>query len=203
MTKQRSQRPRKGWIYMINPFRVSLRCKLGHIHFYDLNEPGEVTCKTASCSQTFNSSRVFRGTHPYIIWMNDEFQNDSGYIQTFIVIPLTSQETYKGFPTTYPINSTSHNQLERKSYALIHQLTTIDGNCLKDSQGNWLTRMGQIDSYDKESIERRLKYALDIQDNPSDDWFVKNASPELLRKIFHHIPEEKKQSVIEELIEDF
>ncbi len=36
------QRPRQGWIYSINPYRVSLRCKLGHVHIYNLDEPGEV-----------------------------------------------------------------------------------------------------------------------------------------------------------------
>jgi hypothetical protein len=55
------QRPIEGWIYMINPYQVSLRCKMGHIHFYDLIEPGEVECQTASCSLAIDSSHVFRG----------------------------------------------------------------------------------------------------------------------------------------------
>ena len=31
------KRPKQGWIYMINPYRVSLRCGNGHQHFYDLD----------------------------------------------------------------------------------------------------------------------------------------------------------------------
>jgi len=71
------QKPRQGWIYWINPYRVSLRCKLGHVHIYNLDEPGEVECQ--SCKENINSSRVFRGTHPYIIWTSDQFQDESGY----------------------------------------------------------------------------------------------------------------------------
>ncbi|MBD2513343.1 type II toxin-antitoxin system PemK/MazF family toxin, partial [Nostoc muscorum FACHB-395] len=123
------QRPRQGWIYSINPYRVSLRCKLGHVHIYNLDEPGEVECQT--CTENINSSRVFRGIHPYIIWTSDQFQDESGYIATFCVIPLTSQGTFNGLPTTYPINSTSRNGLDKSSYALVHQICTVDANCFK------------------------------------------------------------------------
>ncbi len=94
------QKPRQGWIYFINPYRVSLRCRVGHTHIYDLDEPGEVQCQTISCTENINSSRVFRGTHPYVVWTGDEFQDESGYIATFSVIPLTSQTTSNGLPTT-------------------------------------------------------------------------------------------------------
>jgi mRNA interferase MazF len=59
------QRPRQGWIYFINPYRVSLQSKSGHVHIYNLDEPGELECQT--CSDNINSSRVFRGTHPYMV----------------------------------------------------------------------------------------------------------------------------------------
>ncbi len=198
------QRPRQGWIYFINPYRVSLRCKLGHTHIYDLNEPGEIGCKTTSCTQIINSSRVFRGEHPYIIWTYDEFQNDYNYIETFTVIPLTSssREKDKGLPTAYPINATSRNGLDKQSFALVHQICTVDGNCFKDSAGDWFNRIGQLDKSDKDAIEERLKYFLNIQENPSDDWFAKNASPEILQKVFDNLPEETKNLALEKLIDN-
>jgi mRNA interferase MazF len=198
------KRPRQGWIYFINPYKLSLRCKLGHTHIYDLNEPGEIECKTSSCTQVINSSRVFRGEHPYIIWTCDEFQDTFNYIETFTAIPLTSssREKDKGLPTAYPINSTSRNGLLKNSFALVHQICTVDANCSKDSKGDWLERIGQLDKSDKESIEERLKYFLNIQESPSDDWFANNASPELLKKVFNYLNEDKKQSVLEELIDN-
>ncbi|WP_236104018.1 hypothetical protein [Sphaerospermopsis reniformis] len=45
-----------------------------------------------------------------------------------------------------------------------------------------------------------LKYFLNIQDNPSEDWFAQNASPEIVKKVFDYLSEEDKSSVIEELI---
>lgn len=198
------KRPRQGWIYFINPYKLSLRCKVGHTHIYDLNEPGEIECKTSSCTQVINSSRVFRGEHPYIIWTHDEFQDTFSYIETFTTIPLTSssREKDKGLPTAYPINSTSRNRLSKNSFALVHQICTVDANCFKDSKGDWLERIGQLDKSDKESIEERLKYLLNIQQNPSDDWFANNASPELLKKVFNYLNEDIKQVVLEELIEN-
>ncbi|NET72635.1 MAG: type II toxin-antitoxin system PemK/MazF family toxin [Sphaerospermopsis sp. SIO1G2] len=192
------QKPRQGWIYWINPYRVSLRCKLGHVHIYNLDEPGEVECQT--CQEKINSSRVLRGTHPYIIWTSDQFQDESGYIATFSVIPLTSQTTFNGLPTTYPINPTSRNGFDKNSYVLVHQIYTVDANCFKDSSGNWLKRIGQLDKADKKAIEERLKYFLNIQDNPSEDWFARNASPDIVEKVFDCLSEEDKSSVIEDLI---
>lgn len=198
------QKPRQGWIYFINPYRLSLRCKLGHIHIYNLNEPGEISCKTSSCTQIINSSRVFRGEHPYIIWTCDSFQDDCSYIETFTVIPLTSstREMDKGLPTAYPINATSKNGLNKQSFALAHQICTVEANCFKEKNGDWLARIGQIDKPDKEAIDERLKYLFNIQEEPSNDWFVNNASPELLKKVFNYLSEDIKQSALEELIDD-
>lgn len=197
------QRPRKGWIYMINPHRVSLRCKFGHTHIYDLKEPGEfIECKQTSCTLEINSSRVLRGEHPYIIWTSDKFQDESNYIQTFTVIPLSSQETYKGLPTVYPINSTSTNGLEKNSHTLIHQISTVEANCFKDSGGNWLTRMGQLDKADKDAIEERLTYFFGLRNNPSEDWFAENSSLELLEKVFYYLPENERIVGLEKLMDD-
>ncbi len=197
-------KPRQGWIFFINPYRVSLRCKLGHYHIYNLDEPGEISCKTTSCTQIINSSRVFRGEHACIIWTFDKFQDDLKYIETFTVIPLTSstRERDKGLPTAYPINATAKNGLDKQSFALVHQICTVDTNCFKDAKGDWLNRIGQIDKSDKEAVEERLKYFLNIQENPSEDWFANNASPELLRKVFDYLPENLKKSALEELIDD-
>ncbi|MBR8834925.1 MAG: type II toxin-antitoxin system PemK/MazF family toxin [Stigonema ocellatum SAG 48.90 = DSM 106950] len=197
-------KPRQGWIYFINPYRVSLRCKLGHYHIYNLDEPGEISCKTNSCTQIINFSRVFRGEHPYIIWISEKFPDDFNYIETFTVIPLTSstRERDKGLPTAYPINATIRNGLDKQSFALVHQICTVDANSFKDTKGDWLNRTGQIDKPDKDAIEERLKYFLNIQENPSDDWFVKNASPELLKKVFDNLCEDSKQSALEEFIDN-
>ncbi|MFM6008439.1 MAG: type II toxin-antitoxin system PemK/MazF family toxin [Sphaerospermopsis kisseleviana] len=201
MSKQKPLKPRQGWIYFINPYRVSLRCHFGHIHIYDLDEPGEVECQT--CKDKINSSRVFRGEHLHIIWTSDEFQDKSGYIATFSAIPLTSQRTYDGLPTTYPINPTSKNGLDKTSYALVHQLCTVDANCFKDSSGNWLQRIGQLDRDDKDVIDERLKLFLGLTENPSDDWFIKNASIELLKKVYDFLPnQDVKNKAIEELINE-
>ncbi|CBN56478.1 conserved hypothetical protein [Kamptonema sp. PCC 6506] len=146
---------------------------------------------------------MFRGEHPYIIWTSDQFQDDVEYIQTFTVIPLTSQETYKGLPTAYPINSTSKNGLSANSFALVHQICTVDANCFKDLQGNWSDRIGQLDKGDKEAIEERLKYFLNLQESPGEDWFAQNASIELLQKVFDYLPDkETKSNAIEKLIDN-
>jgi mRNA interferase MazF len=193
------QKPRQGWIYFINPYRLSLSCKLGHTHIYNLNEPSEISCKTTSCTQIINSSRLFRGEHPYIIWTHDDFEDGYNYIKTFTAIPLTSstRERDKGLPTAYPINATSRNGLDRQSFALVHYICTVDASCFKDTKGDWLGRIGQVDKSDKEAIEERLKYFLNIQENPSDDWFTNNASPELLKKVFNYLSEDIKQSALE------
>ncbi|WP_238361086.1 hypothetical protein [Iningainema tapete] len=57
-----------------------------------------------------------------------------------------------------------------------------------------------MDKADKEAIELRLKYYLNITENPSEDWFLQNASPELLKKVFDYLPEDTKNLAIEELI---
>ena len=198
------QRPRKGWIYRINPFRVSLTCRHGHQYFYNLTEPSEIECQNPSCSEIINSSRVLRGTHPYIIWENDQFQDNENYIQTFSTIPLTSQTTYSGLSTVYPITKTTQNGLDKKSYALVHQICTVDSNCFKNSDGDWLQRIGQLSKKDKEEIQETLLYYLDINNcKLDDDWLHKNASPELVKKIFDFLPDQQKQETIENLIDEF
>jgi mRNA interferase MazF len=196
------KQPKQGWIYMINPYRVSLRCRAGHTHIYELTEPGEVECQISSCSLVINYSHVFRGAHPYIIWTSDEFKVDTGYIKTFVAIPLTSQRTFVGLPTVYPIVNNSQNGLMDKSYALVHQVCTIDGNCLKKPDGDWLDRMGQLEKKDRQEIEKRLKYVLGMSRDPDEDWFQQNASPELLKKVYGYILDDLKIQALDDLLDE-
>ncbi|WP_265234207.1 type II toxin-antitoxin system PemK/MazF family toxin [Lyngbya sp. CCAP 1446/10] len=195
--------PRQGWIYLVNPQKVSLRCLHNHNHIYDLSEPGEIECKTVHCTMIINSSRFLRGEHHYLFWEIDQFQDDAECLQTFTVIPLTFQETCKGLPTAYPINSTSKNGLDKNSLALVHQICSIDANSFKDSQGNWFERVGQVDKGDKESIEERLRYFLNFGDNSSDDWLMNNVSVEVLEKVFDYLPKNMTKNIdLEKVISD-
>ena len=195
--------PRQGWIYLVNPQKVSLRCKQNHNHIYDLSEPDEMECKTLNCTRIVNSSRVFRGENHYLFWEIDQFQDNSECLQTFTVIPLTFQESCKGLPTAYPINSTIKNGLDQNSLALVHQICTVDANCFKDSQGNWFERVGQVDKGDKESIEERLRYFFNLGDNCSDDWLMNNVSVEVLEKVFDYLPQEMTKKIdLEKVISD-
>ena len=195
--------PRQGWIYLVNPQKISLYCKQNHNHIYDLSEPDEMECKTLNCTRIVNYSRVFRGDHHYLIWQIDQFQDNSECLQTFTVIPLTFQETCKGLPTAYPINSTSKHGLSQNSLALVHQICNVDANCFKDSQGNWLERVGQVDKGDKESIEERLKYFLNLEDDSSNDWLMNNVSMEVLEKVFDYLPKEMTKKIdLEKVISD-
>lgn len=160
-----------------------------------------VDCQTASCPETLNSSRVFRGTHPHIVWTSDKLQDEREYIQTFNAIPLTSQTTFAGLPTTYPINKTSRNGLANKSYALVHQICTVDGNCFKTPSGDWMERMGQLAKKDKIEITRRLRYALELPEAPTDDWFKQNASPELVKKIYGYLAESEQRALLDDFLD--
>lgn len=186
---------------MLNPDRVSLRCQNGHQYIYELTESSEVECQHNSCNLKINSSRVLRGDHPYIIWVSQDFETVTNSVKTITVIPLTSQTTFLGLPTTYPINPTSKNNLKKKSYVLVHQIITIDINCLKKANGDWLERIGQLGKDDKEATEKRLKFYLNLSNKPDDDWFKQNASPELLVKIFDYLPDEDKEKSISTLLD--
>lgn len=129
------QKPRQGWIYKIDPSRVALTCRNGHSRIYSLSSDEEVDCQVDSCELVINSSRVTRGLHPYIVMTSDHYQDRLKHIPTLIAIPLTSKTTFLGLPDVYPINKSVRNSLTRKSYALVHQVCTVDANCFKDSSG--------------------------------------------------------------------
>lgn len=196
--------PKQGWIYLINPHRVFLRCLLGHIHLYDLEKTDNISCKTANCKQIINYSKEFRREQAYIIWESGKFKNGLNYIDTFTLIPLIFdiQERDRGLPIVYPINPTNRNELEKQSYAFVHNIFTVDANCLKDDKNDWLNRIGQLDKSDKQAIEERLKYFLDIQQNPSDDWFIKNTYLEILREVFDNLAVDNQYSALVDFIDD-
>lgn len=176
-----------------NPYKVSLRCGLGHTYLYELPKHGEVDCKHPSCGCKLNSSRVFRGEHPHIIWTSDQFQDEYNYIETFTVLPLTTSTRDTGLPTTYPLPPNQRNGLPKNSYVLVHQLITVDGNCFKNPNGDWLERVGQVEKDDRNQIEERLKYFLGMKDNP-EDWFRQNASIEMLQKVFDFLPDKETKT---------
>lgn len=187
---------------MINPSHISLTCHNGHSRFYKLGVLETIECKVENCNSLINPSRVTRGTHPHIVLTSNEFQEDSGYIRTFTVVPLTSKTTFTGLPDVYPINKTAKNGLTRKSYALIHQLCTVDGNCFKDSSQNWLPRIGQLNKQDKDGINKRLRYYLGLAPNPTEDWFRKNATPEMIQTVYGQLTQEEKKSLLEKLLDE-
>ena len=198
------QKPKQGWVYLINPYRVFLRCLLGHVHIYSLDKTDNIYCKTASCRQIINYSKKFRGEQPYIIWKSDKLKNGLNDINTFTAIPLLFdiREEDKGLPTVYPINPTNRNGFEKQSFAFTHEIFTVDAKCFKNAKGDWLNRIGQIDKPDKQAIEERLKYFLDIQENPSGDWFIQNTSLEILREVFDNLSLDNQYSALVDFIDD-
>jgi len=192
-----SQKPRQNWIYMIDPKLVALRCKNGHRHVYDISTLPELSCFESNCNLKINSSKVMRGKHPHIIWSEYSY----GKFHAYHVIPLTSKETFKGLPTVYPINKNAQNALDKNSLALVHQLTMIDSECLKDANGDWIQRIGVLSKNDREAIELRLKFALNLPETQNDTWFTENASPELLKKVFLELNEKQQKDSIEDLLD--
>ncbi|TAF55268.1 MAG: type II toxin-antitoxin system PemK/MazF family toxin, partial [Oscillatoriales cyanobacterium] len=64
-------------------------------------------------------------------------------------------------------------------------------------------RVGQVDKGDKESIEERLNYFLNLEDNSSNDWLMNNVSVEVLEKVFDYLPKEMTKNIdLEKVISD-
>lgn len=190
------QKPRKGWIYSLNGDQIFLSCKFGHVHLYDLSQDRELICQELSCNYRFNSIQIFREHCPHIVWKVNLIKDDANARDSLIVIPLTTGEHEKGLPTVYPINATLKHGIEQKVFTLIHRLYEVDIHCLKDRDGNWLKRIGQLDKGDKEAVAERLKYCYLIQQDFSQDWFVKNSSPNSLKNIFVYLDNDLKLTII-------
>ena len=185
---------------MISPSRTVVRCKVGHEYWYE-HGLHMVECKEPSCTLSVNPSRVLRGEHPYVVWSHNEFQDAySKRVGVITVIPLSSSEGHKGLPTVYPIKPTTKNGLTKLSYALVHQVTTVDLNSLREVSGAWKARLGQLDSTDKGQIEKRLLYYLNLFES-EEDWLARNATKELLVKVYARLSDEQKESVLEQLLE--
>ena len=191
------KKPRHGWLYMINPKQVVLRCDLGHEHSYDISGPDDLDCSHSSCTSKINSSSVMRGKHPYIVWSVYTY----GKFHLCHAIPLTSRETFQGLPTSYPIKAHPNNGLTCNSLALVHQLTAIDVECFKDVNGNWSERLGVINTGEKKDLEERLRYALNLPNCLSEDWFTKNSSPELLEKVYMGIEPIQREEALSRLVD--
>lgn len=191
------QRPRQGWIYMINPRRVVLKCSLGHERIYDISGPEELNCFSSLCTKKINSSRVMRGTHLHIVWSEYNY----GKFHLYHAIPLTSKDTFRGLPTAYPIKANPRNGLSCNSLALVHQLTPIDLECFKGADSDWMKRTGVINADERSDIEERLRLALNLQNYPSEEWFTQNASLELLEKVFMLIAPSQQEDGISRLMD--
>lgn len=61
-------------------------------------------------------------------------------------------------------------------------------------------RVGQLDAKDKAEISIRLRFLLGFDDSPSEDWFKKNASPELAEKIYGYLSDAEKERLVESLL---
>ena len=196
MSRQ-AKSPRQGEIYFINPKSVVLKCKDGHRSRSDISGLDQVNCSHLHCSLTINSSRIMRGEHPHIVWSKFD---ESLLTSLYYVIPLTSQNTFDGLSTTYPINPNQENGLDKGSRALIHQFITVDAACFKDRNGDWIERIGKITRTQKKDIKEILGNLLNLLSDPNDDWFMRNTSPELIEKIFNYIEPSEKEKLIERLI---
>ncbi len=64
-----------------------------------------------------------------------------------------------------------------------------------------MKRLGTINTGERKDIEDRLKLALELPNHPSEDWFIQNASPELIEKIFILIDPSQRESVISRLLD--
>lgn len=201
MARTSGQKPRKGWIYMINPNIFILRCKAGHSNKYEHQEVTEIVCSHPCCNLTINPSHVIRGLHPYLLWSNDSFHDRYPNIKTFTVIPLTSSSTLTGLSTVYPLIPNQQNGLDKKSYLLINQITTVDSSCFKELQNNtWIRRVGQLDKRDKEDIQNRLNFYLGLETD-REDWFINKIDKDLRMKAIWKLAKDERIEIAEKIIE--
>lgn len=179
---------------MINPRNVVLSCKSHHRQVYLLPDSDFVACRHPGCNHRINSSHITRGTHPYVYWACEE---QTGVVS---VIPLTSQNTFVGIPSTSVIKSNERNGLSKDSLALIFQLTTINISCLKDTNGGWLKRMGGLTKKEKEAIQERLLYWIRPEDAGS-DWFLSSASATDLERASLRLTPDERERLVNVLID--
>ncbi len=194
----KGQKPRQGWIYMINPTQTLRSCKKGHNYLYD-HTPDYEECKHKDCSLNVNPSRVHRGTHPYIVWQFEGF-TEKYETETVWAIPMTSQDTFSGLPTSFPIRPNKKNGLTKLSHALVHQITTVDLSCFRDidpanpRKSVWKPRIGQLAKGDKKEINDRIHT---LSGTEADDWFT--PSIEAVESWLDTLPEDERLEYVERL----
>ncbi len=169
---------------MVDPNLLVLSCKAGHRHAYDLLGGTTTRCAEPSCTERIQTTKIMAGSHPHLIWTSLEYGND---FHLYYAIPLTSQTTFAGLPTAIPIRKDSGNGLDKDSFALIHQITPIDSECFRDSQGEWSERKGRLGKKSMDRLEEQLKRFLMISMGMNEDWFKQNASVELCQIVFGNL----------------
>lgn len=166
----KNSKPKRGFIYRLDPNKVVAKCKDNHFNVYQIRQPKTQRCKEKPCKEKVNPSYVERYKHPHLVWMSNAFfAENTTYEFTFTVISLSSKlnNINKGLTTVYTINNTKNNikktGLEDKSYALIHQITTVDAGCFKKPDGSWEESIGMLSDSDMNGIEKRLRYYLGLR----------------------------------------
>jgi mRNA interferase MazF len=94
-----------------------------------------------------------RGFRPCIVVLNQGFLDAHTWF-SLVVIPLTSSVKNADRHTIVTIAG-DHTGLEKTSFALCHQITTLDKRKL-------LRRLGQIDLPQLTALEAGLKFALQL-----------------------------------------
>ncbi|MBP0016209.1 MAG: type II toxin-antitoxin system PemK/MazF family toxin [Cyanobacteria bacterium SBLK] len=164
-----NSKPKRGSIYRLDPKKVVSKCKKNHFHVYQIRQIKTPNCKEDSCTERVNPSYVERYQHPHVVWMNNSFfTTNQTYEFTFTVIPLSSKlnNITRNLNTIHVINNTKNNikttGLKEKSYALIHQILTVDAGCFKNPDGSWKESIGRLNDSDMNGIEKRLRYYLGL-----------------------------------------
>lgn len=187
------QKPRKGWIYRINPAFMALRCPDKHVYQYPLDKVRKVECQHPGCNMTITKTcRVFAGTHYYIYWGRDDLS--TGVVQA---IPLTSRETHVGLPTSLFLRASDENGTRLNGYALIHQITPLDERVFKNAHG-WLQRDGSLTKGQKRDVERRIEYLFQVgQEHPG----AQQIPPaDLIMNLFPQVPTADKMDLIDSMM---
>lgn len=94
------------------------------------------------------------GTRPAVILSNDGFNLAPGW-GSIIVIPISSSGNQKRRPDTAISLPSGTGGLSRDSFALCHQITTVD-------RSKFTQRLGSLDSSVLAEIEEGVKAALDF-----------------------------------------
>jgi mRNA interferase MazF len=194
MADRKPPQPTRGSIYMVDPNLLVLSCKAGHRHSYDILGGTTTGCAEPSCAERVQTTKIMAGTHPHLIWRSLEYGNN---FHLYYAIPLTSQTTFNGLPTAIPIRRDSGNGLDKDSFALIHQVTPVNSECFRDSQGQWIERMGRLGKKSMDRLEEQLKKFWLISMSMDEDWFRQNASLAMCQTIFGNLSPADQEAFIQ------